>query len=61
MPQARRSVTREIKRETLSAWWCPFDDHSNMQLLDTCGGCGAVRDGDKVKAPPQFQSDDEAA
>jgi len=37
-----------IKRENEDAWWCPRCDHSQTQLIDTCGGCGAVRDGDRV-------------
>lgn len=40
----------KIERETRGAWWCPICDHSNTQLTPTCGGCGANRDGDAVKA-----------
>lgn len=58
MPQPRKSSTsRPIERETAMAWWCPFDDHSNMTLTTTCGGCGAVREGDTVRAPKQFTPD----
>jgi hypothetical protein len=59
MPQPKRPAARAIKHETTAAWWCPFDDHANMQLVQTCGGCGAVRDGDKVKPPDQFTESDE--
>lgn len=59
MAQPKRPAAREIKRETTEAWWCPFDDHSNMQLVQVCGGCGAVRDDGKVKPPDQFAESDE--
>lgn len=41
--------TKKIVRETEIAWWCPVCDHSNSTLIDTCGGCGAVRSGGSVK------------
>jgi hypothetical protein len=40
---------RELERETDAAWWCPFDDHSNMQGVVRCGGCGAERVGETVR------------
>ena len=39
-----------IERETRIAWWCPICDRSNTQLTAACGGCGAHRDGDVVRA-----------
>jgi hypothetical protein len=39
-----------IKRQTEMAWWCPLCDNSQTTLQPECGNCGAVRDGDHVKA-----------
>jgi hypothetical protein len=57
MPQPKKAAPaakpagKRIERESQRAWWCPVCDHSNAQLVGSCAGCGAVRDGDKVKVP----------
>lgn len=52
MPQIRKPAGKKIEREDARAWWCPFDDHSNMQTTMVCGGCGSERDGDTVRPNP---------
>ncbi len=43
-----KTDTKPIERQTTNAWWCPFCDTSATTLIETCAGCGATRDGDKV-------------
>lgn len=38
-----------VRIDELGSWWCPKCDHSNAVEVTACGGCGAVRTGDKVK------------
>lgn len=50
MPQPKKAdepKTSPITRSNERAWWCPTG-HSNAQTQDTCGRCGAVRDGDQI-------------
>lgn len=41
---------KEIERinQTTGAWWCPFCGRSMAHDLETCGGCGAKRDGEEA-------------
>lgn len=45
---AKRGERLPITRTGPNAWWCPVCDHSQLSNVTTCGGCGAVRDGDEV-------------
>lgn len=49
MPAPRKPAGKKLERVTDIAWWCPHCDHANTLLYDTCGKCGAVRDGDTVR------------
>lgn len=43
-----KTGSREIVRQTDTAWWCPFCDHSMHKLLNICTKCGAERDDDEA-------------
>lgn len=44
-----KPASMDIERSDDRAWWCPYDDHANLWTLNTCGGCGAQRDGETVR------------
>lgn len=39
-----KPASMQIERSDERSWWCPYDGHSNLWTLQTCGGCGAERD-----------------
>ena len=48
-PEPDEADPNAIVRENAVAWWCPRCGHSNTLLTARCGGCGAAREGDRVK------------